>query len=44
VLHLRFYTPSGEEEGLLVRIEDEETAKLMKEVFQELWKKAERIE
>ena len=44
VLHLRFYTPSGEEEGLLVRIEDEETAKLMKEVFNELWKKAEAIE
>jgi len=43
VLHLRFYTPSGEEEGLLVRIEDEETAKLMKEVFNELWKKAEII-
>jgi len=43
ILHLRFYTPSGEEEGLLVRIEDEETAKLMKEVFNELWKKAEGI-
>ena len=43
VLHLRFYTPSGEEEGLLLRIEDEETAKLMKEVFNELWKKAEEI-
>jgi len=43
VLHLNFYTPSQPEGGLLVRIEDEETAKLMKEVFNELWKKAEPI-
>jgi len=43
VVHLRFYTPSGKEEGLLIKIEDEETAKLMKEVFNELWKQAETI-
>ena len=43
VLHLNFYTPSQAEGGLLVRIEEEETAKLMKEVFNELWKKARSI-
>jgi len=43
ILHLNFYTPSQSEGGLLVKIEDEETAKLMKEVFNELWKKAEPI-
>ena len=43
MVHLRFYTPSGQEEGLLIKIEDEETAKLMREVFNELWKKAEVI-
>jgi sugar-specific transcriptional regulator TrmB len=42
-LRLRFYTFSQQEEGLIIKIEDEETAKLMKEVFNELWKKAEPI-
>jgi sugar-specific transcriptional regulator TrmB len=43
ILHLNFYTPSQPEGGLLVRIEDEETTKLIREVFYELWKKAEPI-
>jgi sugar-specific transcriptional regulator TrmB len=42
-LAFRFYTPSQQEEGLIIKIEDEETAKLMKEVFNELWKKAQPI-
>ena len=42
-LRLRFYTPSQQEEGLIIKIEDEETAKLMKEVFNELWKKAQSL-
>jgi phosphatidylserine/phosphatidylglycerophosphate/cardiolipin synthase-like enzyme len=43
ILHLNFYTPSQATGGLLVKIEDKETAKLMKEVFNELWKKAQPI-
>jgi len=42
-VQLNFYTPSQPEGGLLVKIEDEETTKLMKGVFYELWKKAEPI-
>ena len=42
-VHLRFYTPSGQEEGLLIKIEDEDTAKLFREFFYEVWKKAEVI-
>jgi len=42
-VQLNFYTISQPEGGLLVKIEDEETAKLMKEVFNELWEKAEPI-
>jgi len=43
IINLNFYTPSQHSEGLLVRIEDSDTAKLFKEFFYEIWKKAEAI-
>jgi len=43
ILHLYFFSFSSEAEGLLVRIEDEDTTKLFKEMFNKLWEKAKPI-
>jgi len=43
IINLNFYTPSQHSEGLLVRIEDSDTAKLFREFFYGLWKKSEEI-
>ena len=42
-VQVNFYTPSQREGGMLVKIEDKETTNLLKEVFNELWKKAQPI-
>jgi len=43
IINLNFYTPSQHSEGLLVRIEDSDTANLFREFFYGLWKKSEEI-
>jgi len=43
ITSFRFYTPSQAAEGLLVRIEDEDTAKLFRNFFFALWEKAEEV-
>ena len=40
VVQLYFFSPTSESEGLLVRIEDEDTTTLLREIFNRLWEKA----
>jgi hypothetical protein len=42
-VQLNFYTPSQREGSMLVKIEDKETTHLLKEIFNQLWKKAQPI-
>ena len=43
ILHLYFFSFSSESEGLLVRIEDKDTTKLFRDMFNKLWGKAKPI-
>jgi len=43
ILHLYFFSFSSESEGLLVRIEDKDTTKLFRDMFDKLWGKAKPI-
>ncbi|MGC9132660.1 MAG: hypothetical protein ACP5HJ_03465 [Candidatus Micrarchaeia archaeon] len=42
-VNIKFFSKVQKEEGLLVRIEDEVTAKLFRKIFLELWENAQTL-